>query len=189
MNAHSAPNPPVILRALLLAFSGDAHCELVAGDLHEEFLCLCEQRGQGVGKRWYASQVMRSLPDLVRLRIRSGELTRSLAVLTCIAASLLLLDRLWCFVYSHVPWKDGLDRAAGFLAVNLAVLCIASAISGALARSARAAALLSLACAAGAMAGICASLSAAPAWYIGAALLAATASSLAGYTNTKWRSQ
>jgi len=187
MKTYPVPDPPAILRALLLACAGDGHGELIAGDLHEEFLYLCEERGDGVGRRWYASQVVRSLPELLRLRIRSGDLTQLLAVLASVAAPLLLLDRLWCFVYSHIPLKDGLDRAAGLLAVNMAVLCIASAISGALARTARRAATLSLVSAMGVAVALWASVGAAPAWYIAGALLAAPASSLAGYK--KWRTQ
>jgi len=126
--------PPLLDRVLagvlLAVTAGETEAECVAGDLEEEF-------GQpSCGRRWYISQVMRSLLPLLRLRVQSGELSRDLlgAVLGA-AIPLLLLDRLWCLVYSQIPLKEGVDRAPGFLAVNLIALCICSSISGLQARS------------------------------------------------------
>ena len=180
-----AVEPPAPFRLLLMAVAGDAHGELVAGDLHEEFRYLCAQFGRRAGNRWYAGQVMRSLPQLLRLRIRSGEFTHVLAAFACAAVPLLLLDRLWCFIYSMIPLKDGTDRAAGLLAANVAVVMVAAALCGAMAPSARRVALISAAVMAGAGVGVWGSLGAAPVVYVGAVLILAPASSLAGFV--KWR--
>jgi len=177
--------PPAAFRLLLHAAAGEGHLDLVAGDLHEEFVYLCERLGRGAGSRWYAAQVLRSIPQLLRLRIRSGELTYLLSAMASSAVPLLLLDRFWRFVYSQIPLKDGLDRAAGFLAADVAAVCLAAAISGAMAGSRRRAAMLSMAAAAGAGIGLWASVGSAPIFYAVAVLLAAPAGSVVGFA--KWR--
>ena len=181
----AAPTPPAAFRLLLHAAAGDGHIELIAGDLHEEFVCLCRRLGRRAGCRWYAGQVLRSIPQLLRLRIRSGECTHLLIAAASSAVPLLLLDRFWRFVYSQIPLKDGLDRAAGFLAINIAAVCVAAAISGAMAPSRQRVAMLSIAVAAGAAIGLRASVGSAPMLYAGALLVAAPASSLVGFA--KWR--
>jgi hypothetical protein len=123
--------PPMLARALLAAVAGEAEAECVAGDLDEEFAYLSRNLGRSTVNRWYISQVLRSLLPLLRLRVRSGELSQVLlSGVLGVTLPLLLLDRLWCLVYSQIPLKDGVDRAPGFLAVNIAVLCIGCAVSG-----------------------------------------------------------
>ena len=181
-------NPPVLAHALLLAAAGDSHADLVAGDLHEEFLSFCEQRGRRAARRWYALQVLRSIPALLELRIRSGELVRILlAALLGVALPLLLLDRLWSFVYSQIPLKDGLDRDPAFLAANVIVVCICAAVAGSMVRTASRAAVLSLAVMAAAGFALWVSVGSAPAAYSCAVLLAAPAS--CWFVHRKWRSR
>jgi hypothetical protein len=79
------------------------------GDLHEEFTLQRAERGLSNAALWYARQVALSMPMLLS--------PRPLAILL----PLLALDRLWCLVYSLIPMRDGLDRAPGFLAANIAV--------------------------------------------------------------------
>ena len=123
--------PPVLARALLAAVAGEAEAECVAGDLDEEFAYLSRNLGRFTVNRWYISQVLRSLVPLLRLRVRSGELSQVLlSAVLGVTLPLLLLDRLWCLVYSQIPLKDGVDRAPGFLAVNIAVLCVGCAVGG-----------------------------------------------------------
>jgi hypothetical protein len=124
--------PPLLARALLAVVAGEAEAECVAGDLDEEF-------GQpSRNRRWYLSQVMRSLLPLLLLRVRSGELSRILlSGILGAALPLLLLDRLWCLVYSQIPLKESLDRAPGFLAVNILAMAVCASISGFQARSIR----------------------------------------------------
>ncbi len=186
MSARHIPDPPALFRVLLLGIAGDSHGGLAAGDLHEEFLLFCEEHGRGAGRRWYASQVVRSLPQLLALRVRSGEFTRLLLAMSFAAAPLVLIDRLWCLVYSHIPLKDGLDRAPGFLAVNLLVLWMAAMFCGGLARSRRSAAAVATASAGGAAIGLWLSLGALPIAYLCVVILAAPAGCLVGFW--KWRS-
>src|SRR5258708_23130273 len=127
--------PPMLARLLLLAVAGENETEFVAGDFHEEFIYLCATRGRPAGSRWYAGQVLRSIVTLLGLRMRSGEARHLVLALLGVAVPLLLLDRLWCFVHSQIPLKDGLERAPGFLAVNLGCVCIFAALCGAAGRS------------------------------------------------------
>ena len=122
--------PPLYARALLFAVAGQTEAECVAGDLEEEFPHVCLAHGRGAGNRWYAWQVFRSVLPLLGLRMRSGELTGIVLGAALVALPLLLLDRLWCFVYSQIPLKDGLDRAPEFLAVNVIAVCVCAAIAG-----------------------------------------------------------
>jgi len=80
---------------------------------------------------------------------------------------LLLLDRLWCLVYSLIPMKDGLDRAPGFLVANVAAACWCAVLSRASAPGAAAATALAMLLA----------ISARPPLYIISALVCVTAAS------------
>jgi hypothetical protein len=176
--------PPMLARLLLLAMAGENETEFVAGDLHEEFISLCATRGRPAGSRWYAWQVLRSVVALLGLRMRSGEARHLVLAVLGVAVPLLLLDRLWCFVHSQIPLKDGLDRAPGYLAVNLVYLCIFAALFGAAARSFHRAILTSGATAASAAFVLWMAVGEAPAAYVWLLLLLAPASTLLAFT---WR--
>ena len=178
--------PPVIARALLVAVAGEAWAECVAGDLEEEFLQVCQARDRAAGARWYVQQVVRSVVPLLGLRMRSGELRQTLLVaLLGVAIPLLLLDRLWCFVYSQIPLKDGIGRAPGFLAVNILFVCLGAAIVGCTRKSRQAAAITALATAVAAGFGMWAGAGAAPLFYAALVLLAAPACSLIAFVRRR----
>ena len=177
--------PPGWAQLVLWAVAGEKEAEFVAGDLHEEFLLLCADRGRSAGSRWYVRQVLRSAATLLGLRFRSGEAAHLLAAaLVAVAMPLLLLDRLWSFVYSHIPLKDGLERAPGFWAANLVCVCACAALCGSLAHSLPRAAGVALAAAAGAACALWCSTATAPILYAGLVILAAPASSMAVFV---WR--
>jgi hypothetical protein len=96
------------------------------------------------------------------------------------ALPLLLLDRLWCQVYSQIPLKDGVDRAPGFLAVNLIALCVSACISGFQMRSMRQGASSALVAMAAAGLTMWAGNGSAPAAYALLVLLFAPAGSMLG---------
>jgi hypothetical protein len=127
--------------------------DFLLGDLYEEFAMMREERGPAKARLWYARQLLLSLPVL----LKPAELLRPLSILL----PLLLLDRLWCFVYSLIPLKDGLDRAPGFLAINILCACFCTLI----ARPAPVAAGCATACA------LVFAVSAEPAWYVSIALI------------------
>jgi len=178
-------NPPALARILLLAVAGEHQAEFVAGDLHEEFLLLCAAHGRPAGSRWYVRQVARSAATLLGMRFRSGEAAHLVAAaVLAVAMPLLLLDRLWRFVYSQIPLKDGLDRAPGFWAASLVCVCVCAAMCGGLARSLYRAIGVALAGAAAAACALWCGAAVTPALYAGLVILAAPASSMAVFL---WR--
>jgi len=176
--------PPMLARLLLLAVAGEGESEFVAGDLHEEFIYLCATRGRPAGSRWYAWQVVRSVVTLLALRMRSGEALHVVSAALSVAVPLLLLDRLWCFVHSQIPLKDGLSRAPGFLAVNVVCVCICAALCGSAAQSFKRAVLIAAATAISAAFALWAAAGYTPAAYVWLTLLLVPASSLLVFT---WR--
>jgi hypothetical protein len=113
--------PPAFASWLLVALAGERLAEVIAGDLEEEF-ALRDPRG---ASGWYLSQVLRSAIPLLSIRTPQTALTALLTV----AMPVLLLDRLWSFIYSQIPLKDGLYRAPEFLIVNLILVCVCSVLS------------------------------------------------------------
>jgi hypothetical protein len=177
--------PPAWARFLLWAVAGENEAEFVAGDLHEEFLLLCASRGRPAGARWYGRQVLRSAATLLGLRFRSGEAAHLVAAaLVAVAMPLLLLDRLWSFVYSHIPLKDGLERAPGFWVANVLCVCVCAAVCGWLAHSFSRAVRVAFAAAVGAACALWCGTATAPLIYAGMVILAAPASSMTVYA---WR--
>lgn len=127
--------PPALAYVLLLAVAGE-DAEYLAGDLEEEFAQVCQARTRRAGERWYWWQVVRSVAPLLGLRMKSGELRQAAAgALLGVAIPLLLLDRMWSFVYSQIPLKDGIARAPEFLAVNVFCVCLGAAIGGSMRKS------------------------------------------------------
>lgn len=177
--------PPAWAQLVLWAVAGENEAEVVAGDLHEEFQLRCAADGFAAASRWYVRQVLRSAAALLQLRFRSGEAAHLVSsALVAVAMPLLLLDRLWSFVYSNIPLKDGLDRAPGFWVANLLCVCVCAAVCGAMAHSFSRAVRVALAAAVGAACALWFSLAVAPMVYAGMVILAAPASSMAVFA---WR--
>jgi hypothetical protein len=123
--------PPLLAQSLLMVVAGSGEAEYIAGDLEEEFALIWETGGRAAARRWYAWQVTRSVCALLQLRVRSGELTQVVLIASlCVAVPLLMLDRIWRFVYSQIPLKDGLDRAPEFLIFNALCACACAAVLG-----------------------------------------------------------
>jgi hypothetical protein len=177
--------PPLLAQALLMAVAGPCEAEYIAGDLEEEFAIVRKISGSTAAGRWYTWQVVRSVCALLHLRIRSGEFTQTALLASLgVAAPLLLLDRLWRFVYSQIPLKDGLERAPEFLVVNALCGCVCAAILGAWAGSKARAVALAFAAAAAVLVAVWASAASAPAAYVVTLALTAPASALIGFA---WR--
>jgi Sec-independent protein secretion pathway component TatC len=106
-----------LARMVLIAAAGRSHAECVTGDLEEEFVAICASRGISAGNRWYASQVIRSVIPLSGLWLRSAALHA-----ICVAAPMILVDRLWRFVYSQIPLKDASVRDTAPYLVSMALI-------------------------------------------------------------------
>jgi hypothetical protein len=177
--------PPLLAHALLMAIAGPCEAEYIAGDLEEEFAIVRKTSGATAAGRWYTWQVARSVCALLQLRIRSGELTQVVLMASLgVAAPLLLLDRLWRFVYSQIPLKDGLERAPEFLVVNALCGCACAAILGAQAGSKARVMALAFTAAVAVLVAAWASAASVPATYIVTLVLMAPASAIIGFA---WR--
>ena len=177
--------PPVLARLLLAAVAGEEQAEYVAGDLQEEFLILCAEHGRPAGARWYVWQVLRSAAALMGLRFRSGEAGHLMAAaILAVAMPLLLLDRLWRFVYSQIPLKDGLERAPVFWIANLVCVCWCAAVCGSLARTWQRAVGAAIFCALAAGGALWLAAAITPLVFAGLIVAAAPASSLSAFV---WR--
>jgi hypothetical protein len=171
--------PPWLSQALLVAVAGSCEAECIAGDLEEEFAIMQNSSGRTAARRWYTWQVARSVCALLQLRIRSGEFTQAVLIASLgVAAPLLLLDRLWQFVYSQIPLKDGLHRAPEFLALNAFCVCACAAFVGACAESKPRAIALAIAAAIAALLVVWAGAASAPAAYVVFLALAVPGSAL-----------
>ena len=121
-----------MIRWVLYAVAGEPELEFVLGDLDEEYAEMARARGRRAAARWYAGQVVRSIVPLLALRVRSGEATHALiAGLAGAAVPLWLCDRLWSFLYSQIPLKDGAGRTPAQFALTLGLLCVCAAAAGA----------------------------------------------------------
>jgi hypothetical protein len=177
--------PPLLAQTLLMVVAGPGEAEYIAGDLEEEFAIIREAGGPAAARRWYAWQVARSVCALLQLRVRSGELTQVVLIASfCVGAPLLLLDRLWRFVYSQIPLKDGLDRAPEFLIFNALCACASAAVLGARAASRSRALALAFAAAMAVLIARWAGAASAPAAYIAILSLAVPACALLTFA---WR--
>lgn len=104
--------PPRIAERMLELVAPPAVADGLIGDLNEEFRSICLVRGEVAARRWYLSQAARSLLPILRLRAAEEELPAALAVhVGLIAIPLLLLDRLWVFVYTQIPLRGGPERS------------------------------------------------------------------------------
>lgn len=109
-----------LAQLVLIAAAGRADAECVAGDLEEEFASICLVRGRGAGKRWYVSQVIRSIVPLVRLWVQNA----LLRILCCVALPLATVDSVWRFVHSQIPLKDAAVRSTTPYLVSMTLIAV-----------------------------------------------------------------
>jgi hypothetical protein len=57
--------PPVLAQALIAAAAPTSDYEIVAGDLHEEYVRIMHLRGRKAANRWYWAQAVLSIPSLL----------------------------------------------------------------------------------------------------------------------------
>jgi hypothetical protein len=91
--------PPVLAQALVAAVAPASDYEIVAGDLHEEYVGIASSRGEKAADRWYWGQVLLSIPSLLsysRLHRSAlgylGVALTALAVLCAMFVALATLD-------------------------------------------------------------------------------------------------
>ncbi|HTV93420.1 MAG TPA: hypothetical protein VMG98_11965 [Verrucomicrobiae bacterium] len=91
--------PPALAQALVAAAAPESDYEMVAGDLHEEYLRIMYQRGAKAADRWYWAQTVLSIPSLLSYsrsnrspRRRIGVALIAFAVLLAMAAVLMAIE-------------------------------------------------------------------------------------------------
>ena len=84
----SATPPPLARSLVRLCTAPDADRESILGDLEEEFATVLIQCGPAVARRWYWSQVLRSLRPLLSQRTRQADRVRRLFAVAIGAATL-----------------------------------------------------------------------------------------------------
>ena len=94
--------PPAFAQALLSAVAPSHDYEIVAGDLHEEYLSIARSKGAKAANRWYWAQSLLSIPSLLsysRWNVsafrRVGITLISLAVLAAFLAVLMAIDTIF----------------------------------------------------------------------------------------------
>ncbi len=84
--------PPTFAQALLAAVAPTHDYEIVAGDLHEEYLGILRSRGVKAANRWYWAQIFLSIPSLVSYsRSRTSALGQISAVLISLSVLFAML--------------------------------------------------------------------------------------------------
>jgi len=151
-------SPPILAQALVAAVAPASDYEIVAGDLHEEYVRIRYLSGEKAANRWYWMQTLLSIPSLLSysrsnrsaLR-RIGVALIALAVLVAMMAALMTIDSVigsgdrladwvWlCIDYADaivfgaiLAWlvrTDGL-RVAFFASVFLVLCFVVPAIAG-----------------------------------------------------------
>lgn len=118
----SKVSPPVLCRALLWLCVPQREAESLTGDLEEEFRLLATTTGMKHANRWYARQVICSLPCMLAVWIRRGELTRTLLMASfAFVLPVRLIDALHSYTLSQIPLKEDSVRSSEFLALMLAM--------------------------------------------------------------------
>jgi hypothetical protein len=121
--------PPVVAQGILAAAAPTSEYEIIAGDLHEEYLRVVSSSGTKAANRWYWSQILLSIPWLISYsRSKRSTLRRtsvaliSLAVLFAmllvttvigtVLRSLFGIDRIPEYVWICVDYADAVAFGA-----------------------------------------------------------------------------
>lgn len=72
--------PPVVAHALIAAIAPARDYEIVAGDLHEEYLRIADDRGTTAANRWYWAQTLLSIPSLLSYSRSNPPVLRRISV-------------------------------------------------------------------------------------------------------------
>lgn len=119
--------PPSLAQALVAAAAPASDYEIVAGDLHEEYLHLIYTRGEAAADRWYWTQALLSIPSLLSYSRSKASGARligiaftALAILIAMLAVIMVLDTVLGNVNRIPSWAW------------VCVYCTDAAISGAI---------------------------------------------------------
>lgn len=84
--------PPVVAQGILAAAAPTSEYQIIAGDLHEEYLRVVSSSGTKAANRWYWSQILLSIPWLISYsRSKSSTLRRTSVALISLAVLFAML--------------------------------------------------------------------------------------------------
>lgn len=84
--------PPVVAQGILAAAAPTSEYQIIAGDLHEEYLRVVSSSGTKAANRWYWSQILLSIPWLISYsRSKSSTLRRASVALISLAVLFAML--------------------------------------------------------------------------------------------------
>jgi hypothetical protein len=83
--------PPALAQALVAVIAPASDYEIVAGDLHEEYLRIASLRGTKAANRWYWAQTLRSIPSLLSYSRSNASAPRRVGVALIALAVLLAM--------------------------------------------------------------------------------------------------
>ncbi len=104
--------PPVLAEALIAAAAPSGEYEIVAGDLHEEYVRLRHSSGAKAANRWYWAQTLLSVPPLLSCSGTRGSVFRqigvaliALAVLVTMLVVMTVIEAVFqtLFGFDHIP--------------------------------------------------------------------------------------
>jgi hypothetical protein len=104
--------PPVLAEAFIAAAAPSGDYEIVAGDLHEEYVRISRLSGAKAANRWYWAQTLLSVPPLLSYSRSTGSTFRrikvaliALAVLFTMLVVITVIDAVFqtLFGFHHIP--------------------------------------------------------------------------------------
>jgi hypothetical protein len=104
--------PPVLAEAFVAAVAPSSDYEIVAGDLHEEYVRIRYLSGAKAANRWYWAQTLLSIPSLLSYSRSNGSVFRqigvaliALAVLFTMLVVITVIEAVFqpLFGFHHIP--------------------------------------------------------------------------------------
>lgn len=95
--------PPSLAHALIAAIAPARDYEIVAGDLHEEYLRIADDRGTTAANNWYWAQTLLSIPSLLSYSRSNASMLRRVSVALIALAVLIAMFAVLAAIDTAVP--------------------------------------------------------------------------------------
>lgn len=102
--------PPALAHALVVAVAPSSDYEIVAGDLHEEYLRIRHLSGAKAANRWYWAQTLRSIPAFLSYSKSNRSALRQVGVALIALAVLFAMLAIFTVVETVLPTLFGIDH-------------------------------------------------------------------------------
>jgi hypothetical protein len=123
-------SPPVLAQALVAAVAPASDYEIVAGDLHEEYLRIMNLHGAEAANRWYWAQTLRSIPSLLSYSRSNRSVLRRIGVALIALAVLVAMLIVTIAIQTVFETMFGIGRIPDF--VILCVIYVGVVVFGAI---------------------------------------------------------